>query len=100
MKLSRLSSYCAWLADEAPGVHANVNFHDEVAEAAGIRLGLVRRVRRNGKPVAGFNFVGLVANVLLGPVVPRGNAGLFYPVFAVADFSLRHHFARVTPATI
>src|SRR6266700_3989776 len=62
MKLSRLSSYCAWLADEAPGVHANVNFHDEVAEAAGIRLGLVRRVRRNEQPVAGFHFVGLRAD--------------------------------------
>src|SRR2546429_3457732 len=41
------SSSCAWLANQAPGINANVNFHDEVAEAAGIRLGLVRRVRRN-----------------------------------------------------
>src|SRR5205807_7049837 len=78
----------------APGINANVNFHDEVAEAAGIRLGLMRRVRRNEQPVAGFYFIGLCTDDRLAAVLPGDDAVLILKILPVGDFSAEDHFAR------
>src|ERR1700747_2606954 len=65
------------LANQTPGIDADINFHDEVTEAAGVRLGLVWRVRRNQQPIAGFHLISLAAHHPLSAVFGRSDAVLF-----------------------
>src|SRR5258708_15393146 len=62
------------LANQTPWIYADINFHDEVTEAAEIRFGLVRRVGRNQQPIAGFYFVSLCTYHPLAAMISGHNA--------------------------
>src|SRR5258707_5484214 len=82
------------LANQTPWICANINFHDEVAEAAEIRLGLVRRVGRNQQPIAGFYFESLCTHHPLAAIFSRNNAVLIPKILAIGNFSTAKPFAR------
>jgi hypothetical protein len=46
-------------ANQRPRIRTDVDLHDPVTETGQIRLGLVRRVRRNQQPIAYFHFESL-----------------------------------------
>src|SRR5258708_6198158 len=80
------------LANQTPGIDADVNFHDEVAKAAGVRLGLVWRVRRNQQPIAGFHLISLAAHHRLSAVFARDDTVLILEVLPIGDFAARDPF--------
>src|SRR5258707_9987365 len=88
------------LANQAPGIYADVNFHDEVAEAAGIGLGLMRRVGRNEQPIAGFDFESLRTDHRLAAVFAGDNAVVVLKILAVGYFPSDDHLAGTTGENI
>src|SRR5258708_18187181 len=88
------------LANQTPWMCANINFHDEVAEAAEIRLGLVRRVGRNQQPIAGFYFVRLCTDHRLVAIFAGNDAGLILEILTIGNFSADNHFTGAPRETI
>src|SRR5258708_3346120 len=81
------------LANQTPWIYADINFHDEVAEAAEVRLGLVRRVGRNQQPIAGLYFESLCTDHRLAAVFAGNNAILILKILAIGNFPTDNHFA-------
>src|SRR5690349_24855655 len=81
------------LAHQRPGIHPYVDFHDHVAEAAGIWLGLMRRIGWNKQPVACFHFEGLTADDRLAPVLSRDYPILVVQILLVGDLAADDHLA-------
>src|SRR6266478_910685 len=88
------------LANQTPGIDADVNFHDEVAKAAGVRLGLVWRIWRNQQPIAGFHLISLAAHHWLSAVFARDDTVLILEVLAIGDFPAENHFAGASGKNI
>ena len=88
------------LANQTPGIDADVNFHDEVAKAAEVRLGLVWRIRRNQQPIAGFHLISLAAHHWLSAVFARDDTVLIMEVLAIGDFPAENHFASASGKNI
>src|SRR6266436_2233188 len=75
----------ATLANEAPRIDANIDFHNHIAEATGVRLGLVRCIWRNEQPVASLYIEGLRIDYQLPAIFARHRAILVHQVLAVLD---------------
>ena len=82
------------LANQRPRINSDVDFHNHIAEAAGIRLRLVWRVGRNQKPVTGFHFVRLPAFNGLAAIFAGDDAVFVDEILAVGNFPSDNHFAR------
>src|SRR5882672_4287410 len=79
------------LADETPGIDADIDFHNHVAEASGVRFWLVRGVGRNEQPVACLHVEGLRADHWLPPIFARHRSVLIDQVLPVLDLPANNH---------
>src|SRR5258708_33026092 len=81
------------LANQTPWIYADINFHDEVAEATEIRLGLVRRAGRNQQPIAGFYFESLCTDHWLAAIFAGSDARHILEILTLGNFSSEPHLA-------
>src|SRR5215472_10907719 len=82
------------LTHQSPGVHAHVDLHDHVTEAADIRFWLVRGVGRDQQPVTRLNFECLAADDWLSTVLSRDHTIFVVQVLLVGDLAADDHLAR------
>src|SRR6266478_2384131 len=88
------SAFACRSAHQAPWVHAHIDLHNHVAKPAGIRLGLVRRVRRNQQPVPGLHLERLPPFNGLPAILSRYHSILILQILPVGDFPAHDHLAR------